>query len=164
VTFTIPSATPSGQYVSFLLLCMILHSIIYPLSRYLIRIEHIAVHSASYFGGAQVGCIHRRTCSPWPNTSVNSSILRVPKFRFDLTTYNGSYPKLKHPAGHQRSVLRSFLISRCQTNAGGTGTPGPLVAFPGAYTVCFPSRSKYVSDYSSHPRAMYSFFPSRMIH
>ncbi|KAJ7691041.1 glycosyl hydrolase family 61-domain-containing protein [Mycena rosella] len=62
VSFTIPSQTPSGQY--------------------LIRIEHIAVHSASYYGGAQ------------------------------------------------------FYIACAQVEVtnGGTGTPGPLVAFPGAYT------------------------------
>ncbi|KAJ7895471.1 glycoside hydrolase [Mycena olivaceomarginata] len=60
VTFTIPSATPSGQY--------------------LIRTEHIALHSASYYGGAQ------------------------------------------------------FYIACAQVQVGGTGTPGPLVAFPGAYT------------------------------
>ncbi|KAJ7917190.1 glycosyl hydrolase family 61-domain-containing protein [Mycena leptocephala] len=62
VTFTIPSATPSGQY--------------------LIRTEHIALHSASYYGGAQ------------------------------------------------------FYIACAQVTVtnGGTGTPGPLVAFPGAYT------------------------------
>ncbi|KAJ6571399.1 glycosyl hydrolase family 61-domain-containing protein [Mycena capillaripes] len=62
VTFTIPSATPSGQY--------------------LIRTEHIALHSASYYGGAQ------------------------------------------------------FYIACAQVEVtnGGSGTPGPLVAFPGAYT------------------------------
>ncbi|KAJ6517469.1 glycosyl hydrolase family 61-domain-containing protein [Mycena vitilis] len=62
VTFTIPSATPSGQY--------------------LIRTEHIAIHSASYYGGAQ------------------------------------------------------FYIACAQVEVtnGGSGTPGPLVAFPGAYT------------------------------
>ncbi|CAK5272362.1 unnamed protein product [Mycena citricolor] len=62
VTFNIPSATPSGQY--------------------LIRIEHIALHSASSYGGAQ------------------------------------------------------FYISCAQVEVtgGGSGTPGPLVAFPGAYT------------------------------
>ncbi|KAF7343859.1 hypothetical protein MSAN_01967200 [Mycena sanguinolenta] len=62
ISFTIPPATPSGQY--------------------LIRTEHIAIHSASYYGGAQfyIGCAQ-------------------------VTVTNG-----------------------------GTGTPGPLVAFPGAYT------------------------------
>ncbi|KAJ7774055.1 glycosyl hydrolase family 61-domain-containing protein [Mycena metata] len=62
VNFTIPSALPSGQY--------------------LIRIEHIALHVAETFGGAQ------------------------------------------------------FYIScaQVQVTNGGTGTPGPLVAFPGAYT------------------------------
>ncbi|KAJ7101356.1 glycosyl hydrolase family 61-domain-containing protein [Mycena belliarum] len=62
ITFTIPAATPSGQY--------------------LIRTEHIAIHSASYFGGAQ------------------------------------------------------FYIACAQVEVtnGGSGTPGPLVAFPGAYT------------------------------
>lgn len=30
------------------------------------------------------------------------------------------------------SVL--FLIQRTQVTGGGSGTPGPLVAFPGAYT------------------------------
>jgi len=62
VTFTIPSAIPSGQY--------------------LIRTEHIAIHSASYYGGAQ------------------------------------------------------FYIACAQVTVtnGGSGTPGPLVAFPGAYT------------------------------
>ncbi|KAJ7289509.1 glycosyl hydrolase family 61-domain-containing protein [Mycena rebaudengoi] len=66
VSFPIPAATPSGQY--------------------LIRIEHIAVHSASYFGGAQ------------------------------------------------------FYIACAQVQASGTGTPGPLVAFPGAYTLKYPYR------------------------
>ncbi|KAJ7101354.1 glycosyl hydrolase family 61-domain-containing protein [Mycena belliarum] len=62
VIFTVPSATPSGQY--------------------LIRVEHIALHVASTFGGAQ------------------------------------------------------FYIACAQVEVtnGGTGTPGPLVAFPGAYT------------------------------
>ncbi|KAJ7289511.1 glycosyl hydrolase family 61-domain-containing protein [Mycena rebaudengoi] len=62
VTFPIPPATPSGQY--------------------LIRIEHIALHVATTFGGAQ------------------------------------------------------FYIACAQVEVtnGGTGTPGPLVAFPGAYT------------------------------
>ncbi|KAF7289745.1 Lytic polysaccharide monooxygenase [Mycena indigotica] len=62
ISFTIPAATPSGQY--------------------LIRTEHIAIHSASYYGGAQ------------------------------------------------------FYIACAQVTVtnGGSGTPGPLVAFPGAYT------------------------------
>ncbi|KAF7333713.1 hypothetical protein MVEN_02327700 [Mycena venus] len=62
VTFPIPSETPSGQY--------------------LIRIEHIALHVASSFGGAQ------------------------------------------------------FYIACAQVEVtnGGTGTPGPLVEFPGEYT------------------------------
>ncbi|KAJ6576004.1 glycosyl hydrolase family 61-domain-containing protein [Mycena vulgaris] len=64
VTFPIPSETPSGQY--------------------LIRVEHIALHVASSFGGAQF-----------------------------------------YIACAQVEVLTS----------GGTGTPGPLVAFPGEYTV-----------------------------
>ncbi|KAJ7774058.1 glycosyl hydrolase family 61-domain-containing protein [Mycena metata] len=65
IQFTIPSALPSGQY--------------------LIRTEHIALHSASSYGGAQfyIACAQHLNCS---------------------------------------------II-------GGTGTPGPLVAFPGAYTV-----------------------------
>ncbi|KAJ6576023.1 glycoside hydrolase [Mycena vulgaris] len=62
VTFTIPSATPSGQY--------------------LIRIEHIALHSASYYGGAQF----------------------------------------------------YIACAQVQVTNGGSGTPGPLVSFPGAYT------------------------------
>ncbi|KAJ7031720.1 glycosyl hydrolase family 61-domain-containing protein [Mycena alexandri] len=62
IEFTIPSALPSGQY--------------------LIRTEHIALHVASSYGGAQ------------------------------------------------------FYIACAQVEVtnGGTGTPGPLVAFPGAYT------------------------------
>ncbi|KAJ6531698.1 glycosyl hydrolase family 61-domain-containing protein [Mycena sp. CBHHK59/15] len=62
VTFPIPAQTPSGQY--------------------LIRIEHIALHVATTFGGAQ------------------------------------------------------FYIAcgQVQVTNGGAGTPGPLVAFPGAYT------------------------------
>jgi len=62
VTFPIPAQLPSGQY--------------------LIRIEHIALHVATTFAGAQ------------------------------------------------------FYIScaQVQVTNGGTGTPGPLVAFPGAYT------------------------------
>ncbi|KAJ7835972.1 glycosyl hydrolase family 61-domain-containing protein [Mycena leptocephala] len=60
VTFPIPSETPSGQY--------------------LIRIEHIALHVASSFGGAQ------------------------------------------------------FYIACGQVEVCGTGTPGPLVEFPGEYT------------------------------
>ncbi|KAJ7152034.1 glycosyl hydrolase family 61-domain-containing protein [Mycena filopes] len=62
ITFTIPSATPSGQY--------------------LIRTEHVALHSASYYGGAQF----------------------------------------------------YIACAQVQVTNGGTGTPGPLVAFPGAYT------------------------------
>ncbi|KAJ6612978.1 glycosyl hydrolase family 61-domain-containing protein [Mycena sp. CBHHK59/15] len=62
VTFPVPAQTPSGQY--------------------LIRIEHIAVHSASYYGGAQF----------------------------------------------------YIACAQVQVTNGGTGTPGPLVAFPGAYT------------------------------
>jgi len=62
VTFPIPAQTPSGQY--------------------LIRIEHIAIHSASYYGGAQF----------------------------------------------------YIACAQVQVTNGGTGTPGPLVAFPGAYT------------------------------
>ncbi|KAJ6627620.1 glycosyl hydrolase family 61-domain-containing protein [Mycena sp. CBHHK59/15] len=61
VTFPIPAETPSGQY--------------------LIRIEHIALHVASSYGGAQ------------------------------------------------------FYIACSQVDVRGTGTPGPLVSFPGAYTV-----------------------------
>ncbi|KAJ7624822.1 glycosyl hydrolase family 61-domain-containing protein [Roridomyces roridus] len=62
INFTIPPSLPSGQY--------------------LIRTEHIAIHSASYYGGAQ------------------------------------------------------FYIACAQVDVtgGGSGTPGPLVAFPGAYT------------------------------
>ncbi|KAJ7489681.1 glycosyl hydrolase family 61-domain-containing protein [Mycena galericulata] len=62
VTFPIPAETPSGQYM--------------------IRIEHIAIHSASYYGGAQ------------------------------------------------------FYIACAQVEVtnGGSGTPGPLVTFPGEYT------------------------------
>ncbi|EIM81969.1 uncharacterized protein STEHIDRAFT_161323 [Stereum hirsutum FP-91666 SS1] len=62
VSFPIPSETPSGQY--------------------LVRIEHIAIHSASYYGGAQfyIGC------------------------------------------------------AQVEVTGGGSGTPGPLVSFPGAYT------------------------------
>ncbi|KAK7046443.1 glycosyl hydrolase family 61-domain-containing protein, partial [Favolaschia claudopus] len=60
VNFPIPAQVPSGQY--------------------LIRIEHIALHVASTFGGAQL------------------------------------------------------YIACAQVEVGGTGTPGPLVAFPGAYT------------------------------
>ncbi|KAK7007673.1 glycoside hydrolase [Favolaschia claudopus] len=62
VTFPIPSETPSGQY--------------------LIRIEHIALHVASSFGGAQ------------------------------------------------------FYIAcgQVEVTGGGSGTPGPLVQFPGEYT------------------------------
>ncbi|KZP26625.1 lytic polysaccharide monooxygenase [Athelia psychrophila] len=61
-TFTIPKTLPSGQY--------------------LIRSEHIAIHSASYYGGAQ------------------------------------------------------FYLSCAQVTVtgGGSGTPSPLVAFPGEYT------------------------------
>ncbi|KAJ7586786.1 glycoside hydrolase [Mycena floridula] len=68
VTFPIPPQTPSGQY--------------------LIRTEHIAIHSASSFGGAQfyIACAQVQVC----------------------------------PSG--------------------TGTPGPLVAFPGAYTVSSANR------------------------
>ncbi|KAJ6517470.1 glycoside hydrolase [Mycena vitilis] len=62
VTFPIPAAVPSGQY--------------------LIRIEHIALHVASSFGGAQF----------------------------------------------------YIACAQVQVTNGGTGTPGPLVAFPGAYT------------------------------
>jgi hypothetical protein len=66
VSFTIPSATPDGEY--------------------LVRVEHIALHSASTSGGAQ------------------------------------------------------FYISCGQINVtgGGSGTPGPLVAFPGAYSASDP--------------------------
>ncbi|KAJ7624824.1 glycoside hydrolase [Roridomyces roridus] len=62
VTFPIPAETPSGQY--------------------LIRVEHIALHVASSYGGAQ------------------------------------------------------FYIAcgQVEVTGGGSGTPGPLVAFPGAYT------------------------------
>ncbi|EJD52914.1 hypothetical protein AURDEDRAFT_133767 [Auricularia subglabra TFB-10046 SS5] len=62
VSFTVPRSLPSGQY--------------------LVRIEHIALHAASTYGGAQ------------------------------------------------------FYISCAQINVtgGGSGNPGPLVAFPGAYT------------------------------
>ncbi|KAF7289744.1 hypothetical protein MIND_01348000 [Mycena indigotica] len=62
VPVTIPTQVPSGQY--------------------LLRVEHIALHAASSYGGAQ------------------------------------------------------FYISCAQINVtgGGSGTPGPLVAFPGAYT------------------------------
>ncbi|KAJ7751556.1 glycoside hydrolase [Mycena maculata] len=60
VTFPIPAETPSGQY--------------------LIRIEHIALHVASTYGGAQ------------------------------------------------------FYIACAQVEVRGTGTPGPLVEFPGEYT------------------------------
>ncbi|TFL01519.1 glycoside hydrolase family 61 protein A [Pterulicium gracile] len=62
VSFTIPKSTPTGEY--------------------LIRVEHIALHSAGSFGGAQ------------------------------------------------------FYIACGQVNVtgGGSGSPGPLVSFPGAYT------------------------------
>ncbi|KAJ7489682.1 glycoside hydrolase [Mycena galericulata] len=60
VTFPIPSETPSGQY--------------------LIRIEHIALHVASSYGGAQ------------------------------------------------------FYLACAQVEVRGSGTPGPLVEFPGEYT------------------------------
>ncbi|KAJ7245650.1 glycosyl hydrolase family 61-domain-containing protein [Mycena haematopus] len=69
VTFPIPAETPSGQY--------------------LIRVEHIALHVASTFGGAQ----------------------------FYLSC---AQVEVWQPDSH---------------NSGGTGTPGPLVSFPGAYTV-----------------------------
>ncbi|KAF7965329.1 hypothetical protein HWV62_44474 [Athelia sp. TMB] len=61
-TFTLPKSLPSGDY--------------------LLRSEHIAIHSASYYGGAQ------------------------------------------------------FYLSCAQitVTGGGSGTPGPLVAFPGEYT------------------------------
>ncbi|KAJ7774056.1 glycosyl hydrolase family 61-domain-containing protein [Mycena metata] len=62
IQFTIPSALPSGQY--------------------LIRTEHIALHVASSYGGAQF----------------------------------------------------YIACAQVQVTNGGTGTPGPLVAFPGAYT------------------------------
>jgi len=62
IEFTIPSATPSGQY--------------------LIRTEHIALHSASYYGGAQF----------------------------------------------------YIACAQVQVTNGGSGTPSPLVSFPGAYT------------------------------
>ncbi|KAH6899217.1 glycoside hydrolase [Coprinopsis sp. MPI-PUGE-AT-0042] len=62
IEFTLPSSLPSGQY--------------------LVRVENIALHSASSYGGAQ------------------------------------------------------FYLSCAQINVtgGGSGSPGPLVAFPGAYT------------------------------
>ncbi|KAJ7121476.1 glycosyl hydrolase family 61-domain-containing protein [Mycena epipterygia] len=75
VTFPIPAETPSGQY--------------------LIRIEHIALHVASSYGGAQ------------------------------------------------------FYIACAQVDVtnGGTGTPSPLVAFPGEYTVrFFPPGSKMIPN------------------
>ncbi|KAJ7488181.1 glycoside hydrolase, partial [Mycena latifolia] len=62
VTFPIPAQTPSGQY--------------------LIRVEHIALHVASTFAGAQF----------------------------------------------------YIACAQVQVTNGGTGTPAPLVAFPGAYT------------------------------
>ncbi|KAJ7031721.1 glycosyl hydrolase family 61-domain-containing protein [Mycena alexandri] len=62
IEFTIPSSLPSGQY--------------------LIRTEHIALHSASYYGGAQF----------------------------------------------------YIACAQVQVTNGGSGTPSPLVAFPGAYT------------------------------
>jgi len=66
VTFQIPAATPTGQY--------------------LLRVEHIALHVAQSVGGAQ------------------------------------------------------FYISCAQISVtgGGSGTPGPLVAFPGAYSATDP--------------------------
>ena len=66
VTFTVPKATPSGEY--------------------LVRIEHIGLHVAQSSGAAQ------------------------------------------------------FYISCGQVNVtgGGSGTPGPLVAFPGAYSASDP--------------------------
>jgi hypothetical protein len=53
VTFTIPSATPSGQCV-FYILRSSGSTTQRGSHRYLIRTEHIALHSASYYGGAQV--------------------------------------------------------------------------------------------------------------
>lgn len=53
VSFPIPSETPSGQCVYRLpLYCAKMADRL--LDRYLVRIEHIAIHSASYYGGAQV--------------------------------------------------------------------------------------------------------------
>ncbi|KAK7046444.1 lytic polysaccharide monooxygenase [Favolaschia claudopus] len=62
IQFTIPPSLPSGQY--------------------LIRTEHIAIHSASYFGGAQF----------------------------------------------------YIACAQVEVTGGGSGSPGPLVSFPGAYT------------------------------
>lgn len=83
ITFTIPKALPSGEY--------------------LVRIEHIALHSASSYGGAQL------------------------------------------------------YISCGQINVtgGGSGTPGPLVAFPGAYTGYEPGimlniYPNYPADYTGY--------------
>lgn len=56
VTFPIPAQTPSGQYVFFSPFPVI-KALIDMRLRYLIRIEHIAIHSASYYGGAQVRCV-----------------------------------------------------------------------------------------------------------
>ncbi|KAJ7612341.1 glycoside hydrolase [Mycena polygramma] len=66
VTFPIPSETPSGQY--------------------LVRIEHIALHVASSFGGAQF------------------------------------------------YIACGQVETHCSITEGGSGTPGPLVEFPGEYT------------------------------
>jgi hypothetical protein len=51
VTFPIPAQLPSGQYVSF---SRLFATGIPKLCRYLIRIEHIALHVATTFAGAQV--------------------------------------------------------------------------------------------------------------
>ncbi|KAJ7152035.1 glycosyl hydrolase family 61-domain-containing protein [Mycena filopes] len=82
VNFPIPSQLPSGQY--------------------LIRIEHIALHVATTFGGAQA--------------------------REGYLLISPSYAQPTFPM--------QFYIgcSQVQVTNGGTGTPGPLVAFPGAYT------------------------------
>ena len=86
-SFTIPKSLPTGQSVDF-------HfernsqSNTTILGRYLIRTEHIALHAASTFGGAQI----------------------------------------------------YISCAQVSVTGGGSGKPGPLVAFPGAYTgnVSFP--------------------------
>ncbi|KAJ7751558.1 glycoside hydrolase [Mycena maculata] len=89
VTFPIPAETPSGQY--------------------LIRIEHIALHVAESYGGAQ------------------------------------------------------FYIACGQVEVRGTGTPGPLVEFPGEYTepgILIDIYYPIPANYTQVSKALASIFPT----
>ncbi|KAF7300872.1 Lytic polysaccharide monooxygenase [Mycena kentingensis (nom. inval.)] len=97
---------------------------------------------ASWDGSGQVWFkVFQISATTDGGTSINWPAMNLGQVNFKIpaATPSGQYlVRIEHIALHQSNVFQGaqFYIScaQVQVTGGGSGTPGPLVAFPGAYT------------------------------